>query len=245
MEILKIIFRKKSLNYILFIIVSAIIRESFALGFDEGFENIFSYLDSKYQGNNVKFYILLLQLIFTKGSWITLGILFVLLLIFVFLKYKELIIGNTKRPRIDFHKINDYFGRIPKGITPNNPKVIRVGIDDIEKYWELLWSYNLEIRNNSSQTVYEFEIDFENRPANTTIKVDIGKFEPIPPHEKREYQFKLVQHFVGTHKEADEELKGKDVELMKDMLIIAKYKDENRKRFKTIYNWNNDENNYS
>lgn len=244
MEFLKIIFRKKSLNYILFIIVTAIIREALALGFDEGFENLFLHLSNEYQGNNVKFYILLLQLIFTKGSWITLIILFVLLLIFVFLKYKELIIKPGNRPRIDFHKVNDYFGRIPNGITPNNPEVIIAG-SLIEKYWDLVWSYTLEIRNNSTEVVYEFEIEFENRPNNTSINVDIGKFQPILPHENKEYQFKLIKSFVGNHIQADEELRANINELMDGMIIIAKYKDENRKQFTTKYNWITDTNNYS
>ncbi|WP_158676875.1 hypothetical protein [Pukyongia salina] len=109
-KLLNIIFRKKTLNYILFIITAAIIREALALGFDENFENLFEYLNDRYSSNNVKFYILVLQLIFTKGSFITLSILFVLLLIFAFLKSKELIIPSQDVK--DFQKLQDKINRI-------------------------------------------------------------------------------------------------------------------------------------
>ena len=75
-------------------------------------------------------------------------------------------------------------GRRPKGYTANNPQIIRVGIDNPEQYWELAWNYQLEIRNNSSVTAYYIEIDYNNLPPKTYVKGEIGKIEPLTPHEK-------------------------------------------------------------
>lgn len=246
MEILKYIFRRKTLNSILFIIVAAIIREALALGFDEDFEELFNLLNETYKDKSglVLILIAIVKIIFSKGSYITLSILFVLLGIFVFLKYKELIIPTKNRPRIDFHKIWSSSARLIRGTSPDNPKVIRVGIDKIKRYWELNWNFEIEIRNNSSETVYELDIEFQNKPANTQIVGSIGKYEPIKSHEKKEYRFKLIQHMTGTHEDADNWLAEKEKELLKDMKIIGKYKDENRKEFKTIYNWITDQNEY-
>lgn len=49
---------------------------------------------------------------------------------------------------------------------------------------------------------------------------------------------------TGTHEDADKWLAENESELLKDMRIIGKYKDENRKEFKTIYNWITDRNEY-
>ena len=244
MEILKFIFRRKTLNSILFLIAAAIIREALALGFDDDFEELFNLLNEQFKDKNGLFLILIviLKIVFSKGSYITLSILFVLLLIFVFLKYKELVLPSKFRPRIDFHKIWSSSARLIRGTSPDNPKVIRVGIDKIKRYWELNWNFEIEIRNNSSQTVYELDIEFQNKPANTQIVGSIGKYEPIQPHEKREYRFKLIQNMTGTHEDADKWLAEKEKELLKDMQIVGRYKNENRKEFKTIYNWVTDQN---
>ena len=84
MGILKLIFRKKTLNSILFLIVAAIIRESIFLGFDEGLEEFFSSLHEQYKDKDgyILIFIAILKFIFSKGSWIILLILSTLLLFF-------------------------------------------------------------------------------------------------------------------------------------------------------------------
>ena len=54
------------------------------------------------------------------------------------------IFDNSKkiRPKVVFHRKDNYTARIPRGITPNNPEVIYAGAL-IEQYWELHWVFEL------------------------------------------------------------------------------------------------------
>jgi len=146
------------------------------------------------------------------------------------------------RPKLVLHKQKNHWGRSPKGYTANNPQIIRVGLDHPEQYWELDWNYELEIRNNSSETAYYIEVEYKNLPPKTYIKGQIGKIEPLTPHEKRIFEIKLIQNVAGNHLDADEYLKN-NVDIMTSKLIIKlKYKDEIGVTYYTIYNWVKDEN---
>lgn len=146
------------------------------------------------------------------------------------------------RPKLVLHKQNNIWGRSPKGYTANNPQIIRVGIDNPEQYWQLDWNYHLEIRNNSSVTAYYIEIDYKNLPPKTYVKGEIGKIEPLTPHEKRVFEIKLIQNITGTHIEADNYLKTNADILTEKLIIKLKYKDESGLSYFTIYNWVKDEN---
>jgi hypothetical protein len=146
------------------------------------------------------------------------------------------------RPKLVLHKQKKNWGRSPKGYTVNNPQIIRVGIDNPEQYWELDWNYQLEIRNNSSETAYYIEIDYNNLPPKTYVKGQIGKIEPLTPHEKRIFEIKLIQNITGTHIEADNYLKTNADILTEKLIIKLKYKDESGTSYYTIYNWVKDEN---
>lgn len=146
------------------------------------------------------------------------------------------------RPKLVLHKQKNNWGRSPKGYTANNPQIIRVGIDNPEQYWELDWNYQLEIRNNSSETAYYIEIDYNNLPPKTYVKGQIGKIEPLTPHEKRIFEIKLIQNITGTHIEADNYLKTNADILTEKLIIKLKYKDESGTSYYTIYNWVKDEN---
>ena len=146
------------------------------------------------------------------------------------------------RPKLVLHKQKNNWGRSPKGYTANNPQIIRVGIDNPEQYWELDWNYQLEIRNNSSETAYYIEIDYNNLPPKTYVKGQIGKIEPLTPHEKRIFEIKLIQNITGTHIEADNYLKTNADILTEKLIIKLKYKDESGFSYYTIYNWVKDEN---
>lgn len=152
---------------------------------------------------------------------------------------------RKSRPKIVFHRKNDFTMRGPLGYTPNNPRVIRVGIDKVEQYWELTWVYDLEIRNNSSVTAYNYKVDFKNKPNRTEIKgAEIGKIQPIKPDDKFEFSFRLTQMVTGTHIDADKYLNENADKILKDMKIIASYSDEHDKSFTTEYDWISDSNKF-
>lgn len=146
------------------------------------------------------------------------------------------------RPKIVLHKQKNYWGRSPKGYTSNNPQIIQVGIDHPEQYWELNWNYALEIRNNSSETAYYIEIEYKNLPPKTYINGQIGKIEPLTPHEKRIFEIKLIQNITGNHIDADDYLKNNVDILTENLIIKIKCKDESGVTYYTIYNWVKDEN---
>lgn len=239
-KLIKFIFRKKSLNSAIYILVAAIIRESIALGYDESFEELFIRLSERYDSYEVNIIILVLQIIFTKGSYITLSILIGVFLIILFVRYRDNISVNDARPRIDFHKIYSYSSRKPLGFTKNNPKIIRFGIDKIEQQWELEWRYKVEVRNNSTVPIYEFRVEFENKPPTARLRNDIGKFEPIKVHEKRELEFSIVQLYVGYHDEVDKMIGDKNNHLLDNLILVGKYKNENRQEYSTRYIWSED-----
>lgn len=151
---------------------------------------------------------------------------------------------SYSRPRIELHKKQTLWGRSPLGYTPNNPSVIRLGIDLTEHYWRLTWNYNLEIRNNSSTPVYSIEIKYSNLPPNTTIDGSIGKIEPLMAHEFREFKLKMSQQVVGTHIDADKYLEENAIKLMEHFKIRIKYKDEDRIGYFTDYDWTTDSNSF-
>ena len=150
--------------------------------------------------------------------------------------------NEKPRPKVVFHRKKNFTMRGPLGYTANNPRVIRLGIDKVEQYWYLDWSYNLEVRNNSSVTAYNYQIEYENKPDKTELKSDIGKIQPIKPDDKFEFRFKLTQNVVGNHLDADIYLKENADILLKDMKIISKYEDEFGNLYKTEYDWINDSN---
>jgi hypothetical protein len=104
--------------------------------------------------------------------------------------------NEKSRPKVVFHRKKNFTMRGPLVYTANNPRVIRVGIDKVEQYWYLDWSYNLEVRNNSSVTAYNYQIEYENKPDKTELKSDIGKIQPIKTDDKFEFRFKLTQNVV-------------------------------------------------
>lgn len=146
------------------------------------------------------------------------------------------------RPKLILHKEKTYWGKSPKGYTSNNPPIIMVGIDRQEMYWELNWNYELEIRNNSSSTAYYVKIEYKNLPPKTYVDGEIGKIEPITPHEKRIFNIRIVQNITGDNIEAGRYLELNADILTKSLSINLKYTDESGTTFKTRYNWIKDEN---
>jgi hypothetical protein len=144
---------------------------------------------------------------------------------------------NQIRPKIVFHHKQDFHSRSPNGYSPKNKPIVQYGIDDLIQFWELKWSYDLEIRNNSSVTAYEINIKYENIPQLTNINGKIGKIQPIKNDDIINFNFKVVKNIEGTHIEADKILEEAPNDFMKEMNIIAIYKDEHGKKFKTSYNW--------
>lgn len=148
------------------------------------------------------------------------------------------------RPKVVFHRRGNYTSRLSKGLTPNNPKIIYAG-DLLEQYWELTWVYELEIRNNSSITAYNYSVEFKNKPNSTEIIGEIGKIQPIKPDDSFKYTFKLLKVFVGNNYEADIQLKENPDKILRSMKIIANYKNEFDKNFSTEYDWITDTNKFT
>lgn len=152
--------------------------------------------------------------------------------------------SDEPRPKIVLNSVNDYNSKTPKGYTSNNPRVIRLGIDEIQQFWELKWVYDIDIRNNSSVTAYNLEFDFENKPPKSIIDISLEKNQPIKSDEKEKATFKLYQSVIGSGEKADEYLKNNAVELLKNVKIIVKYRDEFDNIYKTQYRWISDNNKF-
>lgn len=150
----------------------------------------------------------------------------------------------SRRPKIVLHYNKIIWGRGPKGYTKNNPPIIRVGIDKPDIYWELQWNYELEIRNNSSITAYNLEIEYINLPPKTLIEGKIGKIEPIMPNDIKKFKIKLIQNITGTSVDADEYLNKNAITLTANFVIKIKYQDESGFTFKTKYHWALDKNEF-
>lgn len=146
------------------------------------------------------------------------------------------------RPKIEVHNHKTDWGWYPKGYTRNNPPIIRVGIDQIDQFWELHWNFTLEIRNNSSQNAYSIEIEYKNIPQKTFIDGNFGKIEPLLANEKREFRISIIQNITGTHIDAKEYSQKNINELMKNTKIVLRYKDESGTIFRTEYDWLKDAN---
>ena len=78
----------------------------------------------------------------------------------------------------------------------------------------------------------------------TTLNGEVGKIQPIKSDDMFEFTFKLQRTMVGTHIDADKYLKENADTILKDMIIIAKYKDEYENKYSTEYNWKEDSNEY-
>jgi len=146
------------------------------------------------------------------------------------------------RPRIVLHRQETHAVRSPQGLTPNNPPIIRVGIDLEDQYWRLEWNYILEIRNNSSQTAYNLQINYKNTPNNTFVEGEIGKIEPLQPNEAREFKIKIVRNISGTYVDANRYLKELPTVLTQNFIVEVRYSDEGGIKFRTHYNWLKDKN---
>lgn len=155
-----------------------------------------------------------------------------------------LLIRLGKRPKMQLHNIKTYHGRFTKGLTKNNPQIIRVGIDKMDQFWDLEWNYDLEIRNNSSYTAYNIVVEYNNIPEKTIVIGEIGKIEPIQSHEMKLFKIKVMQSVVGNHIDADNYLKQNEEVLTKDFTVTLKYTDESGIRYRTKYFWLKQKNKY-
>lgn len=147
------------------------------------------------------------------------------------------------RPKLVLHKQINNWGRIPKAFV-NIPQQIVIGINHAQQHWELNWNYELEIRNNSSETAYYIEIDYENLPPNTYVDGQIGKIEPLLPHDKKTFEIKIFEDVVGTYIDAENYLKINAEILTGKLIIKLKYKGESNTSYCTIFNWKEDVNTF-
>ena len=148
------------------------------------------------------------------------------------------------RPKIELYQQRDYYGRNNIGYSANNPKIIRLGVDEADIYWKLFWNFDIEIRNNSSLNAYSIIFEYLNFPPNTFIENELGAIEPILAHEKRTIRVKLSQIVQANSKVADKYLQENAMILMSGVKIIVKYKDEARATYYTEFEWNSNQNKF-
>lgn len=244
LELFKYVFRGKSLNSILFLIVTATIRESLALGFDEGFEELFNLIIKKYGDEKglVLIFIASIKFILSKGSWITLSILGALLLFIGFLKYKELSKPLDKRPYLDLQLYSNMNGPIQrnKGISHlNDPNIIyQVGEAKYNFEWE--WKWELKIRNNSESTAYNVKLYFKANENPFDYIERLNSNNPIKPNELIELSCNVLIKKAISSNNSKEYREGKyppekGVHLLE---ILAEYQDGYRSTYYTLFKEN-------
>ena len=162
MGILKFLFRKKTLQSIFYIIIVAIIREATAIGADEGYENLVNAVIEIYNNDSVIIGGLLLLLIYTKGSFFTLGILFVLLWIVRDLLKVEITSRKITFPYLDLY-IDNTFSRpqqYNRGISSKGyGKTFSPGDAPYKFIWK--WLFKFRIVNVSDYNAYNVVYDVE------------------------------------------------------------------------------------
>lgn len=153
-----------------------------------------------------------------------------------------ILIRITRRPRLVLHHVRNSTMRLHRGYSPRQAnQILQVGIDHPIAFWELKWNYKLEIRNNSSNDAYYVEIEYENLPINTKIAGELGKIEPILANSMKELEIIFRKELEGTHIQADDYLRNNENILTKDFKIVIKYKNEDGLKYKTVFNWVNNE----
>ena len=241
MEIFKLIFRKKTLNSILFIIVVAIIRESMALGFDEGFEELFSSLEEQYKDKYILILIAILKLFLSKGSWITLSILGVLLLFFGILKYKELSNANNKIPYLDLELYNKNANRPIQhnrgSINQENDETKVFQHKSIEYNFEWHWHWLLKIRNNSEATAYSVKLYFPGSKYPFDYLERLNANEPIKSNKSKDLNCNVVIRKATNSFDAKKYRNSKfpPQKGIESLEILVEYQDESRNTYYTLF----------
>lgn len=244
MEILKLIFRKKTLTSILFIIIAAIIRESLALGFDEEFDDLFNLIGERYKDESgfVLILVAIAKIIFSKGSWITLSILAGLLLFIGFLKYKELSKTNEKRPFLDLQLYSDVNrpAQHNRGISHQNDSKKSHQIGQVKYNFEWHWKWQLKIRNNSESTAYNVKLYFlkEGHPFNYLERFNSS--DPIKSNESKDLLCNLVikKAISGNNAGKYRNSKYPPEKGIESLEIIAEYQDDSRNKYYTLFKEN-------
>lgn len=227
-KILNVIFRRKTLNSILFILVAATIRELAALGASEEVIEFCNKIQEQNPDNFLYYISIVIEFIFGKGSYITLGILLILIFLFAFLKTKENSQGKTK-PILEINLIPNGKGNesqvLPSSKTPRNKDgmpVMQVGNKTGRQ--ELYWKYKVKVINNSTATAFSPELFVDKSFSNINFIGDLDINSPIKGAESVDLKIKYKKWVDGTSQERDEIRKHTfPPEIINGFKLIIKY----------------------
>jgi hypothetical protein len=237
-SLISFLFRKKSLQSIFFIIVIAIIREAAAIGADQGYEALVNEVVSYYNTKSAIIGGLLILLIYTKGSYITLVILFALLYVVYSLLRVEITAHKIAFPYLDLY-VENVFRRpqqINQGISPKGyGKTFSPG--DAPYKFLYKWLFKIRIVNVSDHNAY-----------NVTYEVENNKelFDYMPPFSKPLSVTSNTKVEVEGYAELKKEISGKEgtkyreSELPEDKdfhdyKILVSYNNSDQVKFYTLF----------
>ncbi|MGH1438344.1 MAG: hypothetical protein ACRBG0_28195 [Lewinella sp.] len=115
-RILNILFRRKTLNSILFILVAAVIRELAALGASEEIIELCNKIQEQNPDNYLYYAAVIVEFVFGKGSFITLGVIIGLIILFVSLRIYEITHPKKDPPDVIVRSSDLKFIRIKKDV---------------------------------------------------------------------------------------------------------------------------------
>lgn len=171
--------------------------------------------------------------------FISLGILFIAIISLIFNFYK-----GFSRPKLTIELIKKNSFSAPMGISylHTQPKTKDGVIDGREsiKTFELCWSFNVAITNNSSHPAYFSTIGISNN--NIFCKNPEILKEPITQNKK------VILKYFYKETEYKREYERSDTKYfpneINDLIIDLSYKNEKGRNFRTIYSQKNKENKY-
>jgi hypothetical protein len=124
------------------------------------------------------------------------------------------------------------YGYADDNFIPGEKRLIIAGHDYLMNY-ELEWSYNFIIVNNSSVPAYNVSVE----RIEGYSRINFGKLNKtnnIPPFQSIEMKLKLEQYFTGYHFEADNLLTMDIPTILQNVRFKIKYLDDDRKEYFTI-----------
>ena len=240
-KILSIIFRRKTINSILFILVAATIRELAAIGASEEIIEFCNKIQEQNPDNFLYYVALIIEFVFGKGSLITLFVLIGLIMLFSILKIYE----NKEpkaNPRLEIEL--EYRGAMKKPLRPsrNNP-INEQGHMIIEQgkgiyINELEWKYNMIIRNNSSYPAYKPKIIFPKSNKYQFSYIEkLNSNKPIKALEETTLTTKYSYKIEALGKDAADMVRNKMPanSAFDEMRIVLEYENENGRKFYTNF----------
>lgn len=153
----------------------------------------------------------------------------------------------TNRPILEVDFAGGGRGRSNSGYSFKNPQemhngqpVLVVGNEPII-FWNLFWSYQMVIYNNSSYPAYNVKIENVNDFHFSGFE-QLEKINNIPPLDKKELRIKYEDMIEGIWSEADALLEPRYPASFNDSLLLKlTYQSEDRREYVTVVEFKNGE----